>query len=38
MHAEDKEIDKQMGMRVGYTILVLLGVMIALIIAANFIA
>lgn len=33
MHVEDK----QMGIRVGYTVLVLVGVMIALIIASNFI-
>jgi hypothetical protein len=29
--------DKQMGIRVGYTVLVLLGVMVALIIASNLI-
>lgn len=34
MHIEDKT----MGIRVGYTVLVLLGVMVVLIIAANFIA
>ena len=33
MHVEDK----QMGIRVGYTVLVLLGVMVALIIASNLI-
>lgn len=30
--------DKQMGMRVGYTVLVLLGLMFALIMLANLIA
>ena len=34
MHVEDKE----MGTRVGYTVLVLAGLMFALIILANFIA
>lgn len=33
MHLEDK----QMGLRVGYTVLVLVGVMIGLIIASNII-
>ena len=33
MHVEDKE----MGMHVGVTVLVLIGVMVGLIIAANFI-
>ncbi|VAX01416.1 hypothetical protein MNBD_GAMMA21-2638 [hydrothermal vent metagenome] len=34
MHAEDKQI----GIRVGYTVLVIIGIMIGLIIAANIIA
>jgi hypothetical protein len=34
MHVEDR----QMGSRVGYTVLVLVGLMVCLIIAANFIA
>ena len=34
MHVEDR----QMGTRVGLTVLVLIGIMIALIIASNFIA
>ena len=34
MHIEDKE----MGMRVGYTVLVLVGLMFGLIILSNFIA
>lgn len=34
MHVEDKE----MGMRVGYTVLILLGLMFVLIVLANIIA
>ena len=38
MHVEDLQEDKRMGIRVGYTVAVLFGVMILLIIASNFIA
>ncbi len=34
MHAEDK----QMGIRIGYTVLIIIGVMVGLIITANIIA
>jgi len=38
MHTQDLREDKAMGKRVGVTVLVLFAVMVALIIAANFIA
>ena len=38
MHTQDLHDDKAMGRRVGMTVLVLFAVMVALIIAANFIA
>lgn len=37
MHAQDKHDDLQMGKQVGYTVLVLVGLMFALIILANLI-
>ena len=38
MHVEDMHDDKQMGVHVAYTVLVLVGVMVALIFVANLIA
>lgn len=38
MHVEDLQKDKEMGIHVGYTVLVLVGVMVALIFVANLIA
>ncbi len=37
MHVEDMQEDKQTGVHVGYTVLVLIGVTITLIIVANLI-